>query len=250
MQNASVRFQRSHNLRFVLSVLLALGSLVFGCSSEKKPITEAAPPTPVAPSEQPQQMTKLPPPQMNKVQEAVQRVFKDAVVIDNSHAPAFIVADFNGDASQDVAVVLTPAPNKLNELNQEFPAWILRDPFGAVEPRGPRLRIADKEVLLAVIHGYGANGWLDPQATQTFLLKNAVGAGMEARPRDDFLLVNKGKKLPTVSGDLISETRGTEAGYLYYSGANYSWYDPKTFSGEPGPRRGHGEQRMKTEFKP
>ena len=45
-----------------------------------------------------------------------------------------------------------------------------------------RLRIEKDEVLLAVIHGYGANDWRDPQATQTFVLKNVVGRISACRP--------------------------------------------------------------------
>ena len=94
--------------------------------------------------------------------------------------PSFIDGDFNGDGSRDLAVVIKPAPNKLADLNEEFPNWILKDPFSSDQPRIPRLRVAADDTLLAVIHGYGPNGWRDSQATQTFLLKNAVGSGMAA----------------------------------------------------------------------
>jgi hypothetical protein len=181
---------------------------------------------------------------MSEVQEAVKRVFKDAVVVDTSHRPAFIVADFNGDFSQDIAVVLQPVPDKLPALNEEFPAWLLRDPLGAVEARAPLLRITDNEVLLAIIHGYGASGWRDPQATQTFLLKNAVGSGMEAHRMKEFTSANQGKLLPRLRGDVVGEVLGGKAGYLYYAGATYSWYDPKTFKGEPEPGMVHGRPKQ------
>ena len=88
-------------------------------------------------------------------------------------------------------------------------------------------------MLLAVIHGYGANGWHDSQATQAYLLKNVVGSGMETHRRKDVLTANKGKKLPQLRGDVIGEVLGGTRGYLYYAAATYSWYDPKTFKGEP-----------------
>jgi hypothetical protein len=208
---------------------------MFGCSSEKKPIAEAVPPAAVTPSDQPQQMAKLPPPQMSRVEEAVKRVFKDAVVIDNSHTPAFIAADFNGDLSQDIAVVVKPVADKLTDLNEEFPAWILRDPFGRTASRGPRLRIAGDDVLLAIIHGYGPDGWRAPEATQTFLLKNAAASGMKAHPLKEFTAANQGKRLPALRGAVIGEAVDAKPGYLYYTGATYSWYDPQTFKGDSEP---------------
>jgi hypothetical protein len=235
MQNDTAPLRGSHNLSFGLFLLLGLGFLTFGCASEKKPVVESPPPSPVAASDQPQEMAKLPPPEVKKVQEAVKRVFKDAVVIDNSHTPPFIVADFNGDLSEDIAVVLKPAPDKLAELNEEFPAWILRDPFGRTESRGPRLRIAADDGLLAIIHGYGADGWRNPEATQTFLLKNAATSGMEAQRLKEFTAAHQGKTLPLLRGDLIGETVDAKPGYLYYAGASYSWYDPKTFRGDTEP---------------
>jgi hypothetical protein len=228
------------SLKIRLAILIAAGSFMFACSTAKRPIAETPPPVSVTPADQPQQMAKLPPPQLSEVQDAVKRVFKESVVIDTNHMPAFIAADFNGDLSQDIAVVLSPAPDKLPELNREMPAWILRDLFGSTESRGPRLRIADKEVLLAVIHGYGDKGWRNPEATQTFLLKNAVGSGMEAHPLNEFTAANKGKSLPHLRGDVMGEILNGKPGYLYYAGATYAWYDPKTFKGEPEPGMVHG----------
>ena len=46
-----------------------------------------------------------------------------------------------------------------------------------------RLRIEKDEVLLAVIHGYGPNDWRDPEATQTFVLKNVVGKDLRVQNR-------------------------------------------------------------------
>ncbi len=245
MQNCTDALPVLRNFRIGFAVLIAVSSLMFGCSTAQKPIAEAPPPSPVIPIEQAQQMSKLPPPQMNEVQEAVKRVFKDIVVIDTTYKPAFIAADFNGDLSQDIAVVLIPVSEKLPDLNEEFPAWILRDPFGSTRSRSPRLRIADKEVLLAVIHGYGTNGWRDPQATQTYLLKNAAGSGMEAHPLKEFTIANQGKSLPPLRGDVVGEVLDGRSGYLYYAGATYSWYDPKTFNGETERRMHMGHSGKK-----
>jgi len=225
--------------------LLLTSCLAFGCSSGSKPKVEAAP-APIAKVEEAAlQVAKLPPPELPQVQEAVKRIFKEAVVIDSSQRPAFVAGDFNGDLSEDIAVVLKPVPERISDLNEEYPAWMLRDPFGTSEARSPRLRVAATDVLLAVIHGYEAQGWRDPQATQTYLLKNAAGSAMQTHGGKEFLTANQGKTLPAVHGDLIGQMLQGKSGYLYYSGATYSWYNPKTFTGEPDPRRSHGSADRK-----
>jgi len=237
LPNSPVKVAVSTSLRIpltILTILIALCPFLFGCSTEKKTRVEA-PPSPIASSDQPQQIAKVPPPEFNSVQEAVKRVFKDSALIDTSRQPVFIAGDFNGDSSQDLAVVLKPVPEKLSDLNEEFPTWILRNPFAVKESKVPQLRIAVNDVLLAVIHGYGVNGWRDREATQTFLLKNAVGSGMAVHQPKDVVTANHGKKLPELRGDVIGEVVEGRAGYLYYAGATYSWYDPKTFKGEPEP---------------
>jgi hypothetical protein len=90
----------------------------------------------------------------------------------------------------------------------------------------------ENELLLAVIHGFGPNGWSDPEATQTYLLKNAVGSEMRAHAGKEFVAANRGRKLPTIHGDLIGEQLKGTPGYIYYGSATYSWYDPKTFKGD------------------
>jgi hypothetical protein len=239
----------SHCFKIALALLFVSCCFAFGCSTGSKPKVEAppAPPAPIAKTEDaaPAQVAKLPPPELHQVQQAVKRVFKEAAVVDSSQRTAFVAGDFNGDLSEDIAVVLRPAPEKIADLNDEYPAWMLRDPFGNLEPKSPRLRVAATDVLLAVIHGYGPQGWRDPQATQTFLLKNAAGSAMEAHAGKQFIVANQGKKLPQLRGDLIGEMIDGKSGYLYYSGATYSWYDPKTFTGEPDPRRSHGSADRK-----
>jgi hypothetical protein len=234
----------ARSLRIPLIVLLAVCPNLFGCATPAKRIVEA-PPSPVVQPDQPQQMSKQPPPELNAVQEAVKRVFKDSVLMDTSRKPAFLAGDFNGDLSQDIAVILKPSAEKLSDLNEEFPTWLLRDPLAANQSQIPRLRVGADEVLLAIIHGYGPSGWRDPQATQTYLLKNVVGSGMQAQQPKDAEKANQGKKTPQLRGDVIAEALGGTSGYLYYAGATYSWYDPKTFAGVPEPGMFHGVRERK-----
>ena len=206
-----------------LAVVFNFGS---SCSSSKNALVEAPPayqPSPVS------AQVKMPnpiAPKLAEVQEAVHRVFKDSAVIDEEASPSFFTGDFNGDASQDLAVVLKPAPGKISEMNEEYPSWLLRDPFAAERTH---LNVEEQEVLLAIIHGYGDNDWHDSQATQTYLLKNAVGSNMKVEAAQDFLNANSGRKLPRLQGDLIAENVRGNNGYLYFASSNYAWYDPKTF---------------------
>lgn len=249
MFKGALRLPFTPNQGISLALLVFALSLSIGCSKTVKtlvetpppPTTAEAPPAPVtAQAELPRQMPKLPPPQMNEVQEAVKRIFKETVVVDTVNQPAFIVGDFNGDFSQDVAVLLKPASDKLSELNGEFPNWILRDLAGtSTQAGGPRLRIAANDKLLAIIHGYDSKGWRDEQATQTYLLKNAARSDLEAYSAKEFTAAYQGKKQPQIQGDVVGQEVGGKLRCIYYSGATYSWYDPKTFSEQSEQRAVH-----------
>lgn len=204
-------------------------SFLAACATAPKQVAEAPP------SFQPtSQATPVPigigqEAKLVEVQDAVRRVFKEAAVIDTNVKPSFLAGDFNGDSSQDVAVIVKPA--KIDEMNQELPPWLVREPRNN-KPPTMRLKIDKDDVLLAVIHGYGTNDWRDPQATQTFLLKNVVGSDLHVESGKDFAKAHSGKRLPRPQGDLIAQTVQGTPGYLYYATATYSWYDPKTFKGE------------------
>jgi hypothetical protein len=248
MSSKRTRWLRSTSREFPFAItrLLALNAtalLLLSCAEQKpkKPIVEAVPQSAATqpPTAAPQPQTaKVITPETAKVQEALARVFKDAVTIDTNRRPSYVSGDFNGDLSADLAVVVKPVPEKLSSLNEEYPPWILKDPFAGAETK-TKPHVAEQETLLAVIHGYGDNGWTDPQATQTYLLKNSAGDDLQARPGKDFVAAHRGKVLPQIHGDLIGEVLNGASGYLYFSRATYSWYDPKTFKGEVIPRNVH-----------
>jgi hypothetical protein len=228
--------------RFAI-LLLALSFA--GCSTTEKPKAETAPEM-ITQREEVPAATKVQAPEPTEVQQAVKRVFKESVEVDSRRTPFYIDGDFNGDGSRDLAVVIKPAPNKLADLNEEFPNWILKDPLSGEEPRIPRLRVAADDTLLAVIHGYGANGWRDPQATQTFLLKNSVGSGMRAYQAKDLTKANKSKNTPYLRGDVIGQVVDGTSGYLYFAGLTYSWYDPKAFTPETETGMAHLRKKKDT----
>lgn len=218
-------------------VLIVLAFTLCACGSTSRgPVAEAPPPAYQATPESTPVQLPVPnaAPKPSEVQEAVKRVFKDAAVIDTNYNPSFLEGDFNGDGSQDIAVVLKPV--KLDEMNQELPPWLVRQPRTNKVDR-VQAPITKNETLLAVIHGFGANHWRDPEATQTFVLKDVVGNDLKVHSPKDFVTANSGRKLPRAQGDLIGETVAGTPGYLYFAQATYSWYDPKTFDdtqGAPG----------------
>ena len=218
-------------------MFLLLSLAISGCSRNEPADIQAVDSHPAeqAAPNLPQQS----PPAAGEVSEAVTRIFKHAATIDSANSPNFLAGDFNGDNSTDIAVILKPVAGKLDEMNQESPPWILRDPFVGSKPGAPSMRIAENELLLAVIHGYGPKGWRNPEATQTYLLKNSVGQDVRAQTKTEVANANKGNSSPRLAGDLIAETIQGKSGYLYFDGAQYSWYDPKTFKGAVDARLVH-----------
>src|SRR5467141_2346279 len=103
--DSPVKATLSNSLRIHLAALIVLCPFLFGCETTKKPVTEAPPSPTASQPDQPQQVAKLPPPELKAVQDAVKRVFKDSALVDTSRQPSFIAGDFNGDLSQDIAVV-------------------------------------------------------------------------------------------------------------------------------------------------
>jgi hypothetical protein len=220
--------------------VLVLCLITIGCSQSKPALVETAPAYQPSPTDAQINIPTIGSAKLPEVQDALHRVFKDAVVIDPNAKPGFFTGDFNGDDSQDLAVVIKPAAGKLAEMNEEYPSWLLRDPTIDSDAKRPVLNVSEQETLLAIIHGFGNNNWRDPQATQTFVLKNVVGSNIAVISGNEFSANTKGKKAPRPGGDLIGENlKGTE-GYLYYASANYSWYDPKTFKPKgPNPAMFH-----------
>jgi hypothetical protein len=213
---------------------------------EKEPTTtrvEEPPPPPEPPTEadaaRPERAPVLPPPQPAEVGRAVERVFRGAVTVEAGRDPSFIVGDFNGDLSQDLAVVVRPAPEKLSEMNDELARWILVAPLASAPKVGPyadthaasverrRVIVGEGDVLLAVIHGFEAQGWRNPEATQTYVLKDAAGELMKTREKKSVVRPGKRERLPRLWGDVIAQEIGGEAGFLYYNGAKYAWFNPR-----------------------
>lgn len=214
-------------------VVIASAIISISCSKVTTQRLVEAPPPPQSTSETPTvALPKVQTARLVEVEQAVRRVFKDAAQIDSSVNPNFLTGDFNGDNSEDIAVALKPVDGKLSLLNEEYPPWMLRDPFMTDLRASQALRVEDHEVLLAVIHGYGSDDWRDPQATQTFLLKNAVSNGMSKRDLKSVGESNKSRRMPRFHGDVIAQIHRGIPGYIYFNKATYTWYDPGRYKGD------------------
>jgi hypothetical protein len=178
------------------------------------------------------------PPPLADVQGALARVYHDAVTLQTGRGTPYVVGDFNGDGSQDIAFVVTPSKGKLPQINSEYASWLVGDPQKVVPPevrgdvkvfpkRQEPVVVRQDDVLLAVIHGYQKDGWRNPLSAQTFLLRNAVGDEMKTRSAESLLAsaADRGR-LPQLRGDVIWETLAGEAGFIYWTGVKYAWAGP------------------------
>ncbi|HEV7675549.1 MAG TPA: hypothetical protein VGQ12_13545 [Candidatus Angelobacter sp.] len=221
----------------LLTSAAAAALLLFsGCDSRakiearmEKPVPANAQPTPQS---APTPMPKLPPPTAAEVEAAFHRVFGDTLVAERGTAQFFIVGDFNGDASEDLAVLARPAPGKLNDVNSELSNWIIQDADKAfipntskavVKPPKPEtLTIANGEEILAIIHGFGPKGWRNPDARQAYLLKHAAATFQGIAPSISQKAI-RAMKLPFAT-DIIKEVRNNKRGFLFWTGSMYAWH--------------------------
>ncbi len=219
--------------------------LFFGCTAPPPPTAkrrEVPPPLAVtnpAPESPPIGHNPAPPPKPSEVRNAVSRIFHGVMTVDSERKPSFLVGDFNGDVSQDLAVIVKPVAGNLSLINDELAAWILVDPLRTATRQ--RVRIADNYALLAVVHGFGSSGWRHSQATQAYVLRGVADGAMKLRARRQILQTAGKDKLPRVWGDVIEQTINGQSGFLYYNGAKYGWYDPLTYKPSPPARIVHGE---------
>jgi hypothetical protein len=190
--------------------------------------------SPAAPDAQPASPTAA------DVRAALERTYRGAVAFDErAVASSAAVGDFNGDGSEDLMVEARPAPGRVAELNDELANWIVTEPLTVrppdprqfdphqgvqkLAPREGRPRVEQADALLVVVHGYKEAGWRNPEALQTFLLKNV--AGTELRP-EGRLAAQAGMRtgIPRLLGDVLHENLGGARGLLYWTGAGYGWF--------------------------
>ncbi|PYS93615.1 MAG: hypothetical protein DMF64_04245 [Acidobacteria bacterium] len=243
----SMRNPQPHVLRAHASCLVTIIAATFllcACNGTREQ-TETAPapaPTPSqsAPANSPtptmptpvQATTPMPaPPQATEVANKVAQIFKGAVELDAPQQDNVLVGDFNGDGSQDIAIIVRATPAKLDEMNSEVSNWILDEPQkitppdpskAAQSPPAPA-KVKPGDLLLAVIHGFKESGWHNPDAQQTYLLEDAIGRGLRVEARQ---AAQSAVKLNTLRlrGDVIEQDLNGAHGFLYWTGARYGWF--------------------------
>jgi hypothetical protein len=199
-----------------LSVLLSL-LLVTACQQQNTTPTVRQSPPQAAVTETLRQTA--PPPTKAELRAVIKKNYEDVVTIDDSRPTPFMIGDFNGDNSEDIAVVVKP--RKVSDLNSEYVNWILEDPHN-VQQIAKNVR--PNEVLLAVIHGREREGWRHELARQTYLLKNAVGTDLEKLSIRQLRSSGESKLLPQLRGDVIREKLNGSGGIIYWLGGKYAWH--------------------------
>ena len=238
----------------VLPLVITITVCLVGCGRQQEEPQPVAveqpvkpPPSPITsilPAQQPainpiagNETPKPSPPKPEDVNDVLARAYQKAVTPEVSHEPPFVVGDFNGDGSEDLAIPVKPNEAMLGEINSEFANWILEDPRnitlnkGLTNPQPPAserkpVQANKGDVMLAIVHGVGPQGWRNPEAKQAFLLKNGVGSGMATQSMQSLRTSKDKQKLPPLRGDGIKETVGGKPGLILWNGAKYAWYSP------------------------
>jgi hypothetical protein len=246
--------RRARGLHIITPVLLVSFALLTACTGTRErtetvvttqPTVTQATPAQGAPSAQPAATAtaspsatpaSAPAPSPNEVTDKVTRIFQGAAQVDQAQQGKALVGDFNGDGSEDIAVVVKPDPARLEDFNSEVSLWILNDPHKVVLPDPKKatqhlpapepIQVEAGDVLLAVIHGFKEEGWRNPAAQQTYVLKNAIGSDLRVEPRHHVMAEYK-LSMQQVRGDCIRADTGREAGLIYWMGAKYAWLPTK-----------------------
>jgi hypothetical protein len=209
------------NLR-AAGAILALAAIVVALAARRgrDGATELEPhvprPGPVTP---PPFAAALPPPTASEVEDGLRRAFGGAVR--PAGALHVLVGDFNGDGAEDVAVPVSPLPDRLADINDRLANWRVQD----AQAPAAEVAVRPQEVLLAVVHGYGPRGWRDQQARQCYLVRHATGPPLETRPRTELLrYARRRDEDPGLAGDVILASMGSRPGFVYWTGARYAWH--------------------------
>jgi hypothetical protein len=226
---------------FLTLTLISLGGMIACSKSPDQQKTSELQPTPITSSSaapsfpalaQATQPNEKAPPKTDEVTEAVARVFDKSVKLDQNHAPAFLVGDFNGDGSEDIAVIAKAGDDAVAQLNDELANWTLEDPKEIPIPGTPAanqlvrpktVKVEKSDALLAIIHGAGPQGWRNRDARQAYLLKNAVGTSAAAQSAEALRSLSSKQNLPPLRGDAISEAINGRRGLIFWTGAKYAW---------------------------
>jgi hypothetical protein len=221
----------AHKVLIAVSVFLVFT----GCGRKSNRAVEQ--PIPMEASSQvrttPASSTPAPAPTPAEVREAVARVLGTDVVPIGGDTPVAVMGDFNGDTYADLVVAVKPVLSRLGDINADLANWLIQNPRHSYVPPsnktvvalppapGPE-KVTVGETLLVVIHGQGPQGWRDPLARQTYLLREAAGRMLRVAKPTEALARDFGA-FPSAR-DVIAETLSGSPGVIYWTGAAYAWH--------------------------
>jgi len=167
-------------------------------------------------------------PALSEVQPTLDRVFAQAVVMDSAIRPPFVAGDFDGDDVADLAVAVRPRSEaSLSELNAGRPDWIVQDAAAQENARGKPepVKMSARDLLLAVVPGAPAGGWRNPDLRRGYLVRNAAGSSLTARPLAELPDAIRMRTYRAHTGDVIASNRGGQPGVVLWTAAAYIWVD-------------------------
>lgn len=244
--NSFRRTQPPKRISLIIICVATVVSLTCGCSKsleqsksaepEPHPVTNSTLPPLIVSARPTATPTVTPgnpsPPKTVEIDEALARVFAKAAKMDPTQAPSFVLGDFNGDGAEDIAIWARANPDSLTEINNELANWTLEDPKqvpipgtkAALQVTRPKAISAEKgELLIAIVHGVGAQGWRNHEARQAFLLRNTGGATHQVQSARQLKEMKPSSSLPPLTGDVILETISGRQGIIFWTGAKYAW---------------------------
>ena len=164
-------------------------------------------------------------PTASDVEPALDHLFDRSLVLDREMRPRFVTGDFTGDSVTDLAAAVRPRDaDALHRLNAELPRWRIQDATAPADgARGKVAPILAGERLLAIAHGVAGASWKDAAERPCYLVRNAVGSGMRARPLSGLPPWVRMQVTRSHEGDVIVEERGRSRGLILWTGAAYVW---------------------------
>ena len=206
-----------------LAVLAVAAGVVFSGALKRAPLVERSlPPSPSAPEQlrPPVLNPDFSPPRAGEALTVVYRAFGNTVELERDAAT---VGDFNGDGSPDLAVDVRAVDAHAAEINDPLANWTVQDCDVSTDTRGAKAppsppRVRSRELLLAVIHGFGRRGWRDPAARQAYLVKGALEGPWLGRSRDRYPGLDASSERQL--GDVLAGS-GPAGPIAYWTGARY-----------------------------
>ena len=211
--------------------LPCLAAIVFLCAcTEKTPTRVEQPVKPQTANSLPPNVASAPsrPASPKEVDETLQRIFARVIIADRTDHN-FVTGDFNGDGSPDLAVIVLPVKTELRTINDELANWTIQDAYQFFTPpigqrvvfrqKQSRSSVEADEQLLAVVHGFGNEGWRDSAARQAYLVRHAAFGSLRAVPAVGHIE----NAPPSINkSDFIFES-SNPGGFLFWNGSQYVW---------------------------